>query len=96
MRTAAGLDTGDALGGKRAGAHEIFRIPLGVDVIGDRGDLVFATQPLAQRIHQRGLARTDGAADADPQGSVGIHANLPLRGQIPAATKLTVLNDTRP
>ena len=40
VRAAAGLDAGDALGGKRAGAHEIFGVPFGVDVIGDRRDLV--------------------------------------------------------
>ncbi len=71
MRTAAGLDAGDALGRQRAGAHQIFGVPLGVDVVGDRRDLVAVAQLLAQRIHQRGLAGADRAADTDAQGTVG-------------------------
>ena len=39
VRAAAGLDAGDALGRERAGAHQIFGVPLGVDVVGDGGDL---------------------------------------------------------
>ena len=70
VRTAAGLDAGDALGRERAGAHQIFGVPLGVDVVGDGGDLVAVAQMLAQRIHQRGLAGADRAADADAQGTV--------------------------
>ena len=72
VRAAAGLDAGDALGRQRAGAHQIFGVPLGVDVVGDGGDLVAVAQPLAQRVHQRGLAGADRAADADAQGAVGI------------------------
>src|SRR5262245_51813828 len=72
VRAAAGLDPRDTLGGKRAGAHEIFGVPLGVDVVGDGGDLVAGAQRLAQRVHQRGLARADRAADADAEGAVGI------------------------
>ncbi len=71
VRAAAGLDAGDAVRRQRAGAHEIFGIPLGVDVVGDRGDVVALAQPLAQRVHQRGLAGPDRAADADPQRAVG-------------------------
>src|ERR1700721_76684 len=37
---------------------------LGVDVVGDRGDVEFAAQPLAELLHQRGLARADRATDA--------------------------------
>ena len=40
MRAAAGLDAGDAFGRQRAGTHQIFGVPFGVDVVGDRGDLV--------------------------------------------------------
>ena len=68
VRAAAGFDAGDALGHERAGAHQIFGVPFGVDVVGDGGDLVAVAQPLAQRVHQRGLARADRAADADAQG----------------------------
>ena len=70
VRTAAGLDAGDALGRERAGAHQIFGVPFGVDVVGDGGDLVAVAQVLAQRVHQRGLAGADRTADADAQGTV--------------------------
>jgi len=43
----------------------------GVDIVGDRGDVVTVAQALAQRIHQRSLAGADRPADADAQGSVG-------------------------
>ena len=70
MRAAAGLDAGDALRRKRAGAHQVFGVPLGVDVVGDRRDLEAVAQPLAQRVHQRGLAGADRPADADAQRPV--------------------------
>src|SRR5262249_25396319 len=72
VRAAAGLHPGDALGRERARAHQVFGVPLGVDVVGDGGDLVGAAPALAQRVHQRRLARADRAADADPQRTVGI------------------------
>ena len=72
MRAAAGLHAGDAFRRQRAGARKIFGIPFGVDVVGDGGDLVFVAQLLAQRIHQRGLAGADRAADADAQGAARI------------------------
>src|SRR5262245_26349486 len=78
VRAAAGLDASDPLGRKRPGPHEIFGIPLCVNVIGDRCDLVAVAQPLAQRVHQRGLARADRAADPDAQRTVGTgHASTP-------------------
>src|SRR5262249_61522362 len=36
----AGLDPRDTLWRERAGAHEIFGVPFGVDVVGDRRDIV--------------------------------------------------------
>ena len=67
MRAAARFDPGDAVGHQRAGAHQIFGVPFGVDVVGDGGDLVAVAQALAQRVHQRGLARADRTADADAE-----------------------------
>ena len=69
VRAAAGLDAEDALGRQRAGAGEELGVFPGIDVVGDRGDVVAVAQALAQRIHQRGLARADRAADADAQGT---------------------------
>jgi len=60
------LDAGNALRHQRARANEIFGVPFGVDVVGDGGDLVALAQPLAQRVHQCGLARADRAADPHP------------------------------
>ena len=36
----AGLDAGDPFGRECAGTHQIFGVPFGVDVVGDRRDLV--------------------------------------------------------
>ncbi len=47
VRAAAGFHPGDALGGKRAGTHQIFGVPLGVDVVGDGRDLEAVAQFLA-------------------------------------------------
>ena len=68
MRAAAGLDADDALLGQRPAAHQELGVLLGVDVVGDDGDVVAVAQALAQRIDQRGLARADGAGDADAKG----------------------------
>src|SRR5260370_155814 len=65
VRTAAGLDAGDAFRRKCPGPYEVFGVPLGVDVVGDRRNLVAGAQPLAQGVHQPGLARADRAADTD-------------------------------
>jgi len=55
MRTAAGLDAGDAIRRQRPRAHQEFGIPFGVDVVGDRGDVVTLAHGLAEQIHQRGF-----------------------------------------
>ena len=47
VRTAAGLDAGNPLGRQRPGAHQIFGVPFGVDVVGDGGDLVTLPQRFA-------------------------------------------------
>src|SRR6202008_391494 len=73
MRATAGLDPGDALGCKRTGAHQIFGVPLRINIVGDRRDLIVAAQALAQRVHQRGLARADRTADADAERTVCTH-----------------------
>src|SRR5260221_1940325 len=67
VRTAAGLDTDDALGSQRLVADEKLRVFLGVDVVRHDGDLVAAAQRTAKRKRQRGLARADRSADAHAQ-----------------------------
>ena len=67
VRAAARLDADDALLGQRPAAHQELRVLLGVDVVGHDGDVVAVAQALAQRVDQRGLARADGAGDADAQ-----------------------------
>ena len=71
VRAAAGLDPDDALERQRLGAHQELGVLAGVDVVGDRGDRLAVAHPLAELVHQRGLAGADRAADADAQGSVG-------------------------
>ena len=86
MRAAAGLHPHDALDGQRAGARQNQRVLLGVDVVGDGADFVAVAEGFAQRLHQRGLARADGAADADAQGAVGGFAHgLRLGGLLKSA-----------
>src|SRR5579883_2457635 len=65
MRTTAGLDADDPLGHQRAGAREELRILLGIDVVGDDGDVVARAHMLAEAIDERGLAGADGTTDAD-------------------------------
>src|SRR5580704_18086865 len=67
VRTSAGLDAADPLGRQGAAAGQEFGILAGVDVVGDRGNLIPAAHPLAQPVHQRGLARSDRTADPEPQ-----------------------------
>ena len=73
VRAAAGLDADDALGLERPGAGQELGVFLGVDVVGDDGDVVVAAHLLAQPLDQRGLARPDRAADTDAQGTAQIH-----------------------
>jgi hypothetical protein len=75
VRAAAGLDTHDALGRQSAGAGEELGVLLGVDVVGDRRDLVAVAHVLAQAIHQRGLAGADRATDADAERSIAHDLN---------------------
>jgi hypothetical protein len=72
VRAAAGLDAGNAVRRQRARAHQELRIPFGVDVVGDRGDVVALPHRLAEQVHQRGLAGADGTADADAEGTVRV------------------------
>src|SRR6185437_6614179 len=72
VRAAAGLDAGDAVRRQRSRAHQEFGVPFGVDVVGDRRDVVALAHRLAKQVHQRGLAGTYGTTDADPKRAVGI------------------------
>src|SRR4051812_12861132 len=70
VRAAAGLDAHDALLGQRAGDGQDARILLGVDVVGDGAKVVAPAKALAERLHERRLARADRTADADAQRTV--------------------------
>ena len=74
VRAAAGLDAGDALGRERAGAHQIFGVPLGVDVVGDGGDLVASRMRLHSASISAVLPEPTGPpmpTRSGPWGSVG-------------------------
>ncbi len=73
MGAATGFYAGDALGFQRAGAGEELGVLLGVDVVGDHGDLVAGAHMLAQAVDQGGLAGSDRAADADSEGAMCRH-----------------------
>jgi hypothetical protein len=65
MRTASGLHAANSLGRQRLTANQKLSIFTGVDVVRDHRDVEPVAQALAQAIHQRGLARSDRAADAN-------------------------------
>ena len=65
------LDADDALLGQRAAANQELRVLLGVDVVRHRGDVVLGAERLAERVHESGLARANGARDADAQRAGG-------------------------
>src|ERR1700678_3541514 len=73
MRTAAGLDAHDPLRRKRARLDQNAGVLLGVDVVGDGGDIELVAQALAKLLHQRRLAGTDGPADADAKRLLAAH-----------------------
>src|SRR5271154_1637656 len=73
MRAAAGLDAEDAFRRERLVAHQELRVLLGIDVVGDCGDVVLVAQRLAQCERQRRLARSNGPADADAKRRVLVH-----------------------
>src|SRR3954462_14776945 len=70
VRAAAGLDAHDALLGQGAGDGQDARILLGVDIVGDGAKVVAPAKALAERLHERRLARADRTADADAQRTV--------------------------
>ena len=72
MRAAARLDPHDPLGRQRPRLDQDARVLLGVDVVGDRGDVERVPEPLAKLLHQRRLAGADRAADADAEGVFGL------------------------
>jgi hypothetical protein len=68
VRAAAGFHPEDAIRRERLVAHQELGVFLGVDVVGDRGDVVALAQRLAQGQRERGLARAYRPADADAKG----------------------------
>ena len=67
MRAAAGLHAHDALGLQRAAYGQQALVFLGVDVVGDRDEVVALAHGLAEHLQQGGLARTHGSAGAHAQ-----------------------------
>jgi hypothetical protein len=78
VRTAAGLDAEDAVGGKGFVADEELGILAGVDVIGDDGQGAGVAKPLAKAEDEHGLAGADGAADAETKRRHGESMNYEL------------------
>ena len=73
MRATAGLDAEDPLRRKRAGLDQNAGVLLGVDVVGDGGDIELVAQALAKLLHERRLAGADRAADADAKRLLAGH-----------------------
>src|SRR5580700_5733232 len=85
MRASAGFDAGNAIRRQRSRAHQEFGVPFGVDVVGDRGDVVALAHRLAEQVHQRGLSRADRTSDADTKRAVRTsHLNRPPVFVVPA------------
>src|SRR5262249_55736164 len=75
-----GLHPRDAFGRQRTRAHQIFGVPLSVDVVRDRRDLVTRAEQLAQRFHQCGLAGADRSTDPNTQRAMrAFHPDTQLR-----------------
>src|SRR5215217_4986740 len=70
VRAPSGLDSEDTLRGQRAGHREQAGVLLGVDVVGDRAEVVAVAEPLAEPLHEGGLAGPDRAPDADAERAV--------------------------
>src|SRR5262245_51678382 len=79
VRAAAGLDADDAIRRQRLAAHEEFHVLAREDVVGDDTEPVLLAHRLAQRVHERGLARTDRSANADTERLVHDRNNLECR-----------------
>src|SRR5262249_54527996 len=62
----AGFHAHDPFGRQAAGANQEFGVFARVDVVGDDSDVQRKAEALAQGVAERGLARADRAADADP------------------------------
>lgn len=70
MGATARFDPLDALRREGTRAGQELGVFACVDVVRDGGDVVVVTEGPAQGIHQRRLARSDRAADPDPQRAV--------------------------
>jgi len=78
MRAAAGLDAHAALGRQGARPDQNARVLLGVDVVGDGGDVERVVETLAELLNERRLARADRPADADPERFFGAVTRSPI------------------
>ena len=58
----------DSFRRKRPGLDQNAGVLLGVDVVGDGGDVEFVAQALAELLHERGFSRADRAANSDAKG----------------------------
>src|ERR1700687_4474070 len=95
MRAAAGLNPDDPLGCECTRAHEKLRVPFGVDIICDRGDLVALAHLLAQSVHQRGLARADWAANTDTERAVRVFHRQLLNRRVYCVSCLALARSAR-
>src|SRR5262249_38737360 len=64
-------DACNAIRRQRTRTHQELRIPPCVDVVGNRSNIVAVAHRLAQKVHQRGLARSNRTANADPKRATG-------------------------
>ena len=76
MRATAGLDADNAIGAECFAPDQKLGILTRVNVVGHRRDLIVIAQAFAQRVHQRGLARTYRTADADAQQRFVTHRRI--------------------
>ena len=75
VRTAAGLHADDPVGGQRLAAHQELHVFPREDVVGHHAELIAVAHALAQRVDQRGLARADRTADAEPNSGAAHDRN---------------------
>src|SRR5215831_5686214 len=81
VRAASRLDAHDAFRRQRLGTCKNKLIFLRVDIVGNRVNVIAASEPLTENFDQRGFARAYRAADPDAQRSgLGVRISIKSDG----------------
>ena len=89
MRAAAGFDAYDAVGIDCAAASDDFGVLLGEDVVGDSRNRIMSPEFATEFDQKRGLARANGAGDAEADGvpAAGAATKTPVEAEKPVTVE---------